>query len=583
MSSSKAFLPNGQKFDVIPVFGGFSFKSTDLVPQQGVIPPGWTIVIQTQKSEEEEADIHRSKSSTLPNVVAGATTTSTSSNHEQRSGKVQQHGLHHHQSSWSMGRSEAKDTPPAYRFKEPTLKNDMFYISSITMPSNDAFKPPSSPTRQIAMLVWATLWWYFHLPEPNPHISPESPSNTVPESGLPKGDWRINIKRDGVFKGRNLLQKLERMGLITNEDSSVGLNSSELRDPVGWSHMFSSRRGFWQIDPRVFLFTLSPANPSPLPSTSPRASRSASPNRDPHNASPRPDVGGRSSPLESLNNTVAYYGGPFTSGSHLPTYFPPPPLHYVVTDGIRHPMRQKPPRQGEVFYMRYIPSVDQILSFRVPVLSAKEVQPIHTPPNASPIPSLIQPNSPSSSHSPTSSQSTSDLDLLHKWMNSERVNAAWGVAGPKSNQEQFLRDRLTSKNSFPVIGCWDNQPFGYFEIYWVKEDPIARYLTGYVDNWDRGLHCLVGEEEYRGPHRVAIWMSALVHYCLLADMRTQTVLMEPRVDNQRYVQIFPSPFMPEVTTVDTKNKIKIESSPTSKKQDSSKKAKPVCRISKQPL
>lgn len=532
MSSSKAYLPNGQRFDVIPVFGGFSFKSIDLNTQQGVFPPGWTIILQTQKPKDERADIHRSASNnTVPEVVA------TTSSDDHMHGKQQQRPGHHQHSSWSVGLSEQRDSPPTYRFTKPTLQNDFFYISSISMPSNDAFKPASSPTRQIAMLVWATLWWYFHLPEPNPHLTDPS-SHAVPEPGLPKGDWRINIKRDGVFKGRNLLQKLERMGLITNEDSSVGLNSSELRDPTGWSRMFSSRRGFWQIDARVFLFTLPPANASsPFPSSSPRASRSASPCKDSHGNSPRPDIGGTSSPLESLNNSVACYGGPFTSGSHLPTYFPPQPLHYVVTDGIRHPMRQKPPRQGEIFYVRYIPSVEQYLSFRVPILSTKDNHP--------PTPSVPSMPFHMQSHSPTPSQSSngppSDLETLHRWMNIDRVNAAWGVAGPHSVQEQFLRNRLSSRNSFPVLGCWDNRPFGYFEIYWVKEDPVARPLGGYIDNWDRGLHCLVGEEEFRGPHRVAIWLSALVHYCWLADMRTQTVLMEPRVDNERYVLNNPFP------------------------------------------
>jgi hypothetical protein len=521
MTSSKACLPNGQRFDVIPVFGGFSFKSTDLNPQHGAIPPGWTIVLQTQKPAAGEAHIHRSKSHIVPEVVA------TSPSNEQRSGRPH----HHHRShtSWSVGLSEQIDSPPTYRFTKPTLHNDSFYISSMTMPSNDVFKPASSPTRQIAMLVWATLWWYFHLEEPKPQLSTDPSSNEVPENGLPTREWRINIKRDGVFKGRNLLQKLERMGLITNEDSSVGLNSSEVRDPTGWSRMFSSRRGFWQLDARIFLFTLSPANASPFPSSSPRASRPGSPNKDSHSASPRPDIGGPSSPLESLNNTVACYGGPFTSGSHLPTYFPPPPLHFITTDGIRHPMRQKPPRQGEIFYIRYIPSVDQHLSFRVPILNPKENHPLCSPA----VSALVHSHSPSPSQS--CSHQSSDLEILHKWMNNERVNATWGVAGPQSRQERFLRDSLTSRNSFPIIGCWDNKPFGYFEIYWVKEDPIGRHLPGDVNNWDRGLHCLVGEEEFRGPKRVAIWLSALVHYCWMADMRTQTVIMEPRVGNERCV------------------------------------------------
>ena len=45
--------------------------------------------------------------------------------------------------------------------------------------------------------------------------------------------------------------------------------------------------------------------------------------------------------------------------------------------------------------------------------------------------------------------------------------------------------------------------------------------------------CLVGEQEFRGPHRAKVWLSALVHYFWLADNRTDTVMLEPRVDNEK--------------------------------------------------
>jgi N5-hydroxyornithine acetyltransferase len=128
---------------------------------------------------------------------------------------------------------------------------------------------------------------------------------------------------------------------------------------------------------------------------------------------------------------------------------------------------------------------------------------------------------------------SSDVEILHRWMNEPRVNAAWGCAGPVYTQQKFLEDGLSSTHSFPVIGCWDGKPFGYFEIYWVKEDRLGRLLGGQVGNYARGIHVLVGEQEFRGPHRVKIWMDALVHYCWLADPRTESVMTEPRVDNEK--------------------------------------------------
>lgn len=127
----------------------------------------------------------------------------------------------------------------------------------------------------------------------------------------------------------------------------------------------------------------------------------------------------------------------------------------------------------------------------------------------------------------------SDAELLHKWMNDERVAYSWGEQGPLSHQEEFLKAGLTNKHTIPVIGCFDGKPFGYFEIYWVKEDRLGSYLGYQVSDYDRGVHLLVGEQKFRGPHRVKVWLSALVHYCFLADARTETVMLEPRVDNAK--------------------------------------------------
>ncbi|KAJ5953673.1 hypothetical protein N7454_000569 [Penicillium verhagenii] len=465
MLHNTCHLPNGLTFSVSPVFGGVTFKSNDLNVNNSTFPPGWTIIIHSEKPAK------------LPEDERGRTDTEGNERHE--------------------------------------------------------FKPASSPTRQIAMMLWATLWWYFHEPEPDLHLDTAAGSAT-PHDGRPKGEWRVNIKREGIFKGRNLLQKLERMGLIASEDSSVGLQPVETRDSSPWSNMFVSRRSFWQLDPRLFLFTLTPRGAPPSPSLTPFQSRHASPARDGLSASTI------LSPTEATFHTATVgpftSAGPFTSGSHLPTYFPPAPTQYKFTNGVRHPVRSKPPHQGEIFYTRYIPSVTQYLSFRIPFL------PMTKPKVA---PGTDSGSRPSTPVKPVSTSVTgveqhlcqdipSDLDTLHKWMNDPRVKAMWGVGGPKEVQEKFLLDNLMSRHSFPVIGCWDGKPFGYFEIYWVKEDPLGRLLDR-VENYDRGIHLLVGEQEFRGPHRVVIWLTALVHYCFLSDMRTESVVLEPRVDNTKLI------------------------------------------------
>ncbi len=375
--------------------------------------------------------------------------------------------------------------------------------------------------------------YFSQKPAPDLHLSTLSSSQT-PQEGKPKGEWRINIKREGIFKGRHLLPKLERMGIISTEDSSVGPDTSD-RNGDGWTAMFVSQRSFWQIDARIFLFTLSPAANSPFPGGStPYESRPSSPIRgDAGNRLSRPDISGDI----TQGLWTPQPPGPFSSTSHLPTYYPPPPPQYTFTNLVRHPIRPKPPAQGETFYTRYIPSLEQYLSFRTASVSRKPS--CHLGPvsaiskNYLPLSSSVAIPAISSSVG-TMNIHPRDPDLLHSWMNEPRVSAFWGLAGPPEVQESFITKGLSDRHSFPVIGCWDGKPFGYFEIYWVKEDHLGRHLASTdVNDWDRGFHALIGEQEFRGPHRVKVWLSALVHYCWLADPRTEKVLVEPRVDNKK--------------------------------------------------
>jgi RimJ/RimL family protein N-acetyltransferase len=502
MAPTIVHLPNGQNLAVTPVFGGLFFKSNGLASHHSPFPAGWTIVINSEDDPDLDLDTASPESSTAEE--------------EKRSAREAQRRIH--------------------KYRRPTLRNDHLYISSISNPNSHDFKPAHSPARQIAMMLWATLWWYFHEPQPDLRIKDKASKNT-PAAGRPEGEWRISINREGIFHGKVVLPKLERMGLIATEESFVGAGLDESH-PEGWTHMFVSRRSFWQLDPRIYLFTLSP-NPmhSPFPSNSPCGSRPGSP------------VHGRERELQIDNQgeqkvTEGLWTpspqGPFQSGSHLPTYYPPPPPQYVISSNVRHPIRPKPPRQGEIFYTRYIPSLGEYLSFRVASLSQKPVR--HSGPVAS-----SQTRTPPHSHSRHSTETLvltlstlnlglSDTEYLHKWMNEPRVAHFWGESGPQSHQEEFLRKGLKNKNSFPVIGCFDGIPFGYFELYWVKEDTLGKYVPN-VGDYDRGFHCLVGEQEYRGEHRVKVWLSALVHYLWLADNRTETVMLEPRVDNDKYVAL----------------------------------------------
>ncbi|OAA56137.1 siderophore biosynthesis protein [Niveomyces insectorum RCEF 264] len=483
MVNSTIYLPDGQHFTVIPVFAGLFFKSNELNVHHSPFPVGWTIVLHTEDPNQE-------------------------------------------------GLPEAQRQPHVHSFRRPTLQNDSLFISSISNPSSNDFKPAASPTRQIAMMLWISLYWYFHQPAPGTLLPPTSASSKTPELGRPRGEWFIRIKRDGALRRRNLIPKLERMGLIATQESSAsvsdGAGSSSVVDDEGWDRMYVSQGMFWQIPPQLFLFTLQPivkGDSSSFPG-SPTASRPASPGVETFlntgiaidaagialddNRSPPPQ--GHSPPPSLIASIPSFPVGPFFSSSHLPTYYPPMPLHYTVTGKVRHPMRPKPPQMGEMFYTRFVPSVNQYLSFRVASLS----------PHPVPYRGPVGPQSPAATHLTT----LSDTSLVQMWLSNPRVQRFWGAYVP-----DFLSNALASRHGFPVLGLWDGVPFGYFEIYWVREDVLGQHIGAAADDFDRGLHVFIGEEWARG--RVQIWLSSIVHWILCNDYRTMSVCIEPRVDNAR--------------------------------------------------
>jgi acetyl CoA:N6-hydroxylysine acetyl transferase len=170
------------------------------------------------------------------------------------------------------------------------------------------------------------------------------------------------------------------------------------------------------------------------------------------------------------------------------------PLCHAVTDGKRHPRR--PPVPAGTVYRRHLGTLAAELTFRT-----------------------IDPRL--------------DLHTFHRWMNDPRVDAFWEEAGPVEKHAAYLARASADPRVHALVGCWEGEAFGYFETYWAREDRIAPYYD--VDDYDRGIHMLVGEPRHRGPHKVAAWLPSLAHYLFLADPRTRHVVAEPRADNAKMI------------------------------------------------
>ncbi|MGP2412301.1 GNAT family N-acetyltransferase [Yersinia enterocolitica] len=174
-------------------------------------------------------------------------------------------------------------------------------------------------------------------------------------------------------------------------------------------------------------------------------------------------------------------------------------MQYDAERDIWFPQRAARPN-GEV-YRRFDPHIKHTLSFRLPEIDR-------------------------------------DTEQFTRWMNSPRVDAFWEMSGPLEVQAAYLQRQLDSHYCYPLLGCFDDQPFGYFEVYWAAEDRIGRHYRW--QPFDRGLHMLVGEERWRGAQYIRSWLRGLTHYLYLDEPRTTRVVAEPRADNQRLFRHLPA-------------------------------------------
>lgn len=173
----------------------------------------------------------------------------------------------------------------------------------------------------------------------------------------------------------------------------------------------------------------------------------------------------------------------------------PSALQYTMTQGRRHPRR--PPKPAGTVYRRHIPWLARSLSFR-----AVDIE--------------------------------RDLSLFNRWMNDPVVAEFWQEQGDLARHRAYLEGIAADPHVGALIGCFDGEPFGYFEVYWAKEDRIAPFYD--AGDFDRGWHVLVGEPKFRGRPYLTAWMPSISHYLFLADCRTQRIVIEPRSDNHKMIR-----------------------------------------------
>lgn len=130
------------------------------------------------------------------------------------------------------------------------------------------------------------------------------------------------------------------------------------------------------------------------------------------------------------------------------------------------------------------------------------------------------------------------LDLFFKWQNNERVSYFWELNREKGELKKYIEELNQDPHIIPMIMSYNGQEVGYFECYWCKEDRLGPYYD--AKNYDRGFHLLIGEDDALGYKSTFAALSSMVHFLFLDDPRTESVLLEPRSDNDNLLKYIKS-------------------------------------------
>ncbi|RDI71112.1 GNAT family N-acetyltransferase [Halopelagius longus] len=128
-----------------------------------------------------------------------------------------------------------------------------------------------------------------------------------------------------------------------------------------------------------------------------------------------------------------------------------------------------------------------------------------------------------------------DLGRLHAWLGSDHVKPYWQLDLPLPAFRDRLAEKLADDHLTPYVGCLDHVPMSYWECYWAADDDVANHYD--ADPADRGIHLLIGPEEYLGNGYALPLMRAVVAM-QFRHPETDRVIAEPDARNDRVVRVF---------------------------------------------
>ncbi|WSY11948.1 acetyltransferase [Embleya sp. NBC_00896] len=129
-----------------------------------------------------------------------------------------------------------------------------------------------------------------------------------------------------------------------------------------------------------------------------------------------------------------------------------------------------------------------------------------------------------------------DIPLLHTWMNDPAVARWWELDGDEEVVRRHLATQAVRTHSNCYLGCVDDEPVSYWELYRADLDELARHYPAHPH--DVGIHLLLGPAAWRGRGIGSLLLRAVTELVLRAAPDTARVVAEPDVRNTASVAAF---------------------------------------------
>lgn len=167
------------------------------------------------------------------------------------------------------------------------------------------------------------------------------------------------------------------------------------------------------------------------------------------------------SPSWEISRSAIFQLFQYAVASSIPIPYPYLP---TTTGAVTHPTRPLRPSSSVPLYSRYIPALESYFKLQ-----------------------LCTPN---------------DLETIHSWMNTPRVDLYWEQKGSLADHERFIAEHIVDRHLLSIIGSFvhvnsegevkEPEPATYLELYWAKEDRLGALYD--AKDYDRGSHFVLSFE-----------------------------------------------------------------------------------------